>query len=536
MHKNRMNEIGRWVIPPEGTSQRAILEKRIAANSDNPHIQQLTKKIFDEAVACCSIQAENGSGLPADSLIREYNTEYNSRVFNYSLHDLPSSFNVVEAFNKFITPSATFKIKEEKDYIFSFGDFLDFATSSELSNDLFAAKEAMQEEVIYSFNSIDDPEDFIFSTNDGDEFGVLSVSLIRHDNEVSVMLLGGQSCDLEEETKHLDFTKIKRFRNVKPADSLLAEAVPLIKGRNLWRTIVLVRLDLNSSTIDARYVYQDAGNRYIGITDDLDCFTDSQGNFIDEELEECLKDMEVRIKTYTSLFELCKTSIFLPLFRNEFEDVISIERHQTVYGENRNKPKYRKPNKLADSEYKIAFRNVEKITPENRKQPFYREFSAPDLKMESSGYWKKLDFQSVGTDKNNHPIQGRTWINKTLAWREATPNSTTLQVKTDKPRKDGVNHGYIYVMRSAAHDKNIFKVGLTRRNSEVRSQELSNSTSSPDHFLVVEEWEVSDCILAEKMIHDKLKEYRINPKREYFQVSYKIIFKIVDGVIEYIDG
>jgi len=217
MHKNRMKEIGRFVIPPEGTPQRRILDKYVAANQDNPNFQRKAKKIFDEALACCVIQAENGSGLPADKLIREYNKEYNNRVFSYSLDTLPSSFNVTEAFNKFIVPSATFKVREEKDYIFSFGDFLDFATSSDSSDDLFAAKECMQEGVIYSFNSIDNPEEFIFSTKDGDKFGVLSVSIIRHGNEVSVILLGGQLCDLVEETKNLglNFKLMRRFNNVK---------------------------------------------------------------------------------------------------------------------------------------------------------------------------------------------------------------------------------------------------------------------------------------------------------------------------------
>jgi len=304
----------------------------------------------------------------------------------------------------------------------------------------------------------------------------------------------------------------------------------------LWRTIVLVRLDLETATIDARYVYKDAGNQYIGKTDDLDSYTDSKGNFIDSDIENYLRLAEVEIEKYVPLFELCKTSILLPMFRNKFEDVISIERHPTIYGENRNKPSYRKLNELASSEYKVAFRNVEKITPSNRNQPFYREFSAPDLKVESRGYWKTLDFQSIGTDKNGQPIQGRTWVNKTLTWRESAPHVAPLQVKIDKPRKKGVDHGFIYVMRCAAHGKDIFKVGLTRRNSDIRSQELSRSTSSPDQFLVVAEWEVSDCVLAERLIHERLNKYRFNPGREFFQISCKIIFQTVYEVIEYVDG
>ena len=91
-------------------------------------------------------------------------------------------------------------------------------------------------------------------------------------------------------------------------------------------------------------------------------------------------------------------------------------------------------------------------------------------------------------------------------------------------------------MRSAAHQKDIFKIGLTKRDTEVRAKELGRSTSSPDWFLVVEEWYVDDCILAEKLIHEKLHEYRINPKREYFKARYSTIFSVIDEVINSFEG
>ena len=48
----------------------------------------------------------------------------------------------------------------------------------------------------------------------------------------------------------------------------------------------------------------------------------------------------------------------------------------------------------------------------------------------------------------------------------------------------------------------------------------------------MEEWDVEDCVLAEKIIHEKLSEFRVNPKREYFKAPYKEIFKVIDKVID----
>jgi len=531
-----MRDIGKVAIPRKDTPEWEILQRQIKKNENNPFVKEYTKKIFDEAVANCQVQELNGSGLPADTLLREYNTEYNNRVFNHSLHQLPGSFNVVEAFNTFLPPSATFNLNKEIDCIFSFDDFLDFVTSEECPNNTDNLSNYIEDGVIYSFNSIDNPSESLFSTTTDEQFGVLSVSLIKHKNEVSVVMLAGQKCDLDEKTKSLnsDFLPVQNINGIMPDENLNIEAVSLTPSSDLWRTIVLVRLDLESSTIDARHVYQDAGRSYNGYTDDIDCFLDHAGNFHSKELEEAFKTQNNNIDEYSSLFELCKTALYLPVFRFEYEDTISIERHPTEFGKKRNKPSFKKVNKLADVNLKVAFRNVENIQPINRTPPSRREFLAPDLKVESSGYWKKLDFQSRGEDKNNQPIQGRTWVNKTLEWKEASGEPVSVKVTSKSANSE--NEGYIYVMRSAAHEKDVFKVGLTRRTPEERANELSRSTSSPDKFLVVQEWDVDDCVLAEKLIHDKLNEFRVNPKREYFKAPYKEIFKVIDKVIEFLEN
>jgi hypothetical protein len=527
-----MKEIGKVAIPPEGTPEWHILKSQIKENENNPFVKEYTTKLFNEAVATCEVQRLNGAGLPADSLLREYNTEYNSRVFNHSLHQLPGSFNVVEAFNTFIPSSATFKVKKEIDCLFSFDDFLDFVTSDECPNDTENLSDFVEEGTVYSFNSVDDPSNSLFSTAAEDEFGVLSISLVKHKNEVSIAMLAGQKCDLDEITKSLDsdISKAQMFNGIMPDDSLKVEAVPLLPNSDLWRTIVLVRIDLETSTIDARYIYKDTGRSFQGFSDDMDCFLNYEGNFQSKELEDIFKTQNTKIEEYASLFELCKTALFLPVFRGEYEDTISIERHPTKFGEKRNKPSFKKTNKLAKIDLKVAFRNVENIKPINRTPPSRREFSAPDLKVETSGYWKKLPFQSKGEDKNSSPIQGRTWVSKTLEWKETSNKPISVKVVSNASNTE--NEGYIYVMRSAAHDKNVFKVGLTRRTPEERSKELSRSTSSPDHFHVMEEWDVEDCVLAEKLIHKKLNKYRVNPKREYFEAPYKVIFKVIDEVID----
>ena len=125
-----------------------------------------------------------------------------------------------------------------------------------------------------------------------------------------------------------------------------------------------------------------------------------------------------------------------------------------------------------------------------------------------------------------------------MTWFEKETSSTIItgiNTKLDNI-PDGPNKGYIYAMRSASDKKDIFKIGLTRRTPDVRAKEVSRGTGVPTEYLVVEEWEVADCVLAEKMIHDQLKEYRVNNKREFFRRPYKNIRKVVEDNVSAINN
>lgn len=69
--------------------------------------------------------------------------------------------------------------------------------------------------------------------------------------------------------------------------------------------------------------------------------------------------------------------------------------------------------------------------------------------------------------------------------------------------------------------KGIIKIGKTIRSSEMRAGELSNHTGVPLNFYVAFEEFVSDCDVAERIIHLVLQNYRVNPSREFFKMPLK---------------
>lgn len=187
----------------------------------------------------------------------------------------------------------------------------------------------------------------------------------------------------------------------------------------------------------------------------------------------------------------------------------------------------------------MAYRTVSVLRTGCELHPDRTFYKAPNLKVDVSGFWKKLPVGEVGTDKQGRPIHGRTWVEKVLTWTEADDDPRPLLATHYPPKvakggdvKEKGDSGFIYVMRSAAHDKDIFKIGLTRRSTDIRSAELSRVTGSPDTFLVAQEWDVSNCTKAEAMIHKALSAFRLSPRREFFKAPYKEIVKAIETILE----
>ncbi|AGU51560.1 bacteriophage T5 orf172 domain-containing [Variovorax paradoxus B4] len=540
-HQDRMAEIGFWTLPPKGSERRKGLDAFIEENKDNPKHQKLLKEIFEGATALVIVQNENGAGLSADRQLREYNAEYNNRVFHGSLRDMPSSFNVVEAFNKFLPKSGTFELRDECDHLFSFQHFIDWVTSGASDQFPLDIQRILPEGKAHSYNSIDKPSGLLFRSEGSEEFGFSSISLIRVEKEVTALLVAGQKCNLEDETKNIhklwESTEALPHRaHIAPDEDLIARAEPLVEDPDLWKTVVLLRFDLETKTVDAQYVFHDCGTTYTGKTDDVSAFLDEKGEFFSEKIKKQFEQSASAMKDYGTLFELCKTCLLLPTFFEAHNDDIEIERHPTSFREYRSHLKNKKVFERVNPKHWITYRDVRLLRAPPTRSPDRTIFNAPEYKVEKSGYWRKLPIDVEGRDKVGRPIHGRTWVSQVQSWVEDSPTNSTVFASRGGGEIPGSNPGFIYVMRSAAHLKDVFKVGLTRRTSDERSGELSRSTSSPDHFLVVEEWATGDCVQAERLIHEELASYRFNPSREFFKAPYRTIFKVIDKVISSLEG
>ena len=77
--------------------------------------------------------------------------------------------------------------------------------------------------------------------------------------------------------------------------------------------------------------------------------------------------------------------------------------------------------------------------------------------------------------------------------------------------------GYIYILTNKAFPRWV-KIGRTVNDPRQRASELS-STGVPHSFVVAFSMKVTDCVKAEKWLHDKFSQYRVNQNREFFEVA-----------------
>jgi hypothetical protein len=91
--------------------------------------------------------------------------------------------------------------------------------------------------------------------------------------------------------------------------------------------------------------------------------------------------------------------------------------------------------------------------------------------------------------------------------------------------------GYIYILINPAL-KELIKIGMTTRTPEERAKELSAQTGIPTSFHVAYESEVSDCKRLEKIIHQRLENFRYSRNREFFSIKLKDAIHFIEREVK----
>jgi len=100
----------------------------------------------------------------------------------------------------------------------------------------------------------------------------------------------------------------------------------------------------------------------------------------------------------------------------------------------------------------------------------------------------------------------------------------------DKRRREYKHLGWVYVAQNSSFVDKAFKIGQTRISPSERIGVLSASTSVYRNFNLVYFVHVSHHLDAEAYVHQTLKEFRLNPGKEFFNAPLMTIVKTLDEV------
>ena len=504
--------------------------------SKNPKFAKKLKKQFDLGFDIVYCQLNSGADLISDKNIRYYQMEYNDRFWNYGPTSFSTSLNIVEPFMAYNVDNGCFELLEEEDYLFSLFDFINFITSSKFDSSKISIEESFIEDLIYHYNVSSPLKELSFKTNNNREFFVGGISLVRRKNEVSVILYCGEKIDEDEirqclqdnDTSKMKINPNKKDLGLKIDEVKGTEFVPFEGNDDLWFTVSGTNIDIEAKTIDFRYMARDLNNIFQVTSDNVSHHLDEKEEFKSEDSFKSYKHSMELLEDSSSLTEFAMHCMYLPYWTELMEENITQVDYKTNLEKIFKGPINRRKYKNVQSQFKLYTKPVFIIESENVEIKRSQDLPETGFVIETSGYWRKLQIDEVGEDKKGKEIIGKTWVARSDSY---VANSFRPTKAEYEPEFSGENSGYIYIQRTAAMEEDIFKIGLTRNSVEQRAKQLSN-TSAADKFLVLAKFASKDCVVAEKTLHKKLNDYRINPKREYFRLNIQKAYKIVSKTIE----
>lgn len=100
----------------------------------------------------------------------------------------------------------------------------------------------------------------------------------------------------------------------------------------------------------------------------------------------------------------------------------------------------------------------------------------------------------------------------------------------DRRRREYKKLGWIYAARNRSFVDQVFKVGQSARQPDIRVAELSSGTAVYRDFELVYFVHVGNRDPAEGQAHSILQEFRVNPRKEFFQAPLKKVVSVLDQV------
>lgn len=498
----------------------------------SPQEMQAARRNSELASLIDLAQAMTGPGFPLDKKLREFVREYNNRVLMGQGDQQPQSFDVLHAFVEPDERALILKILPEEFHSLDVNYVLEKLTDPNrtLGSDKLMA---LREGVIYHMHIPGSYQTLQFIGND--RLAFYGAAFVRHDEELSILGIAAKD-GRETGLAALDVTDepLPPAREFLRRNTLDQNHAQFYDDENLYPLIFLTRLDLSRRTTMVRFILEERKDSFSIFSDSRHIYTHmtKERKIPVEEVSETFENANRELLRYAQVFTMLR-DIPTAILDVDDDDDLTVSRYPTELNlskSNKNVRKIRKSLSSNAAPNYVDVKSIIKVAPDTKTY----DWEAETFKVEQSGYWKTLAPGRTGVGKNGDKVHGRTWVTVKESWIESLgfePAETgdTLQLKITTDSKDV---GVIYVMRSANHPRDQYKIGFTLKDAYERANQLYSTSGQADHFNVVEQWNVLSPRRVEALVHEKLAAFRVNPKREFFVAKYDKIRKVIQEAIQ----
>lgn len=525
----RFNAFNASVRIREDNSATRATYQAISEQILTAHQKREIKDGRKRAAGLAAVQRSGGSNLYVDSYLRHFVSEYNVRMFQGEGLHMPSSFNIMSSFIEPDEQAMVLKLLEQQENVMSFNRMLDRITDPSVDTSLSSAVADLDELTIYEINMLGGHAEFKIPGNEAHVF--CGLAICREGSDVSLLGVFGRSNPTPNaRRKDLSSARLnpeKGFLSAHMKDADFGDQ-PLFGDDSYLPIILMARVDVVSGAVQSRIVMEESKAAFNVFSDDPDdiAYILSSTNASSGTVDNILS----KIDACSSLFEILFTAPSCLSLMDD--DAVGVERHPTKL---RLEPNGEDAKAAAALKVSDAPKYVRVNTLYDLGASDFPTYTIPasKLKIETAGHWRNLGFGQAGVDKVGNAVQGKTWVTTQKSWVEQSASSDNPydRPSTIEPVAEESITGWIYVMRNAMHGKDIYKVGFTTKMVDERAAQLGNTSGQIDMFNVVQSWHVRAPRVIEHEVHELLKSFRLNSRRELFQLKYEKIREVIERVI-----
>lgn len=523
-HQDRMKALRRYAMPKLNEEQFAKMRehaRRIGLEVSEKDVMRM----FERAMLRHDLQMANGLARPNSEALREFLSEYTNRAVNHGLWSMPTSFSVLEAFFQYDPELLTFSLRSEEEHCLPFSKFLDDYTSVNDLDNVGAVRENLPEGVVHTYHNTENPKALSFDLGNGESLCIEGISMVRHGPEVAVMICTGIS-GLPSITE-MNIDRGAGFKEgIEPDQTVSLRRVPVEGTEDFNRSIIAFRLDIESEEVQVRFVGEDIGQSYIVHCDNPETLIDPRTLEPINDFKEAFEASVSWLQERSVIFEIGIALVNLPTyFKLRIDEITEVDEETALAQATL---LYRRDSKKVWPEHVVKSRPIQSIidTSSNLSESLILK----TLIVEKSGFYQTIDPHKYGLDKQGNPIQGKTWVNKHLAWNEITEDE--FKQSKDVLIKPVDVEGYVYVMASPSHKEDVYKVGFTTTSPHERAKQVTRGSGVPDRLRVVYSQACANPRRVEKCVHQDLRSYRLNSRREYFVCELERIVGSINKCVE----